>query len=218
MRIRLTLASASPRRRELVKAFDLDIGIKTSEIEEGAPHAGELPEDYVTRLAAAKALQVAGRVKEGFVLGADTTVVLDGEVLGKPRDGAEAASMLRRLRGRVHKVITGIAVVEAKTGRLLSSAKSSDVHLRAYSDEEILAYVASGEPMDKAGAYAAQDEDFRPALKIVGCYTNVVGLPLCDVADLLGALGAGVELRRDWQAPGQCLECPLRATEKVAPR
>ncbi|MCI0440132.1 MAG: Maf family protein, partial [Chloroflexi bacterium] len=129
----LTLASASPRRRELIRALDVDVRVATSNIEEGEPLDGEAPEEYVRRLALAKARQVAKEVKKGVVLGADTTVELDGEALAKPADAAEAVSMLERLRGRPHNVLTGVAVVDARSGRWLSSVKSSGVLMRGYS-------------------------------------------------------------------------------------
>ncbi len=211
----LTLASVSPRRRELIMAFDLDVDFIGPEVDEGGPFAWESPADYVLRLAEAKARCVANGAGTGYVLGADTAVVLDGEVLGKPSDDNEAMRMLERLRGRVHTVMTGVTVLDAGTGINESSVKCTDVTLRDYSDAEIAAYVASGESSDKAGAYAVQDENFRPASDVNGCYTNVVGLPLCDVADLLNRLGVSVRFRSDWRVPEQCLECPIQARREA---
>ena len=118
--------------------------------------------------------------------------------------------MLGALRGREHTVLTGVTVTEAPSGRRLSGHRSTAVRMRACSDEEIAAYVASGRPMDKAGAYAVQDADFRPAEAVSGCYLNVVGLPLCVVADLLGGFGVRAGLRDGWELPPQCGGCSLR--------
>ena len=125
-----------------------------------------------------------------WVVAADTAVVDGDEILGKPADAAEAAAMLRRLRGREHAVLTGVAVVDAATGRLETAVERTAVFMRAFTDDEIAAYVASGDPMDKAGAYAIQNRDFSPVARIAGCYANVVGLPLCTLACMLRALGA----------------------------
>ncbi len=125
-----------------------------------------------------------------WIVGADTAVVDGSDILGKPADAAEAAAMLRRLRGRSHTVMTGVAVLDTATGRLETAVERTTVVMRAYSDAEIAAYVASGDPMDKAGAYAIQNRAFAPVARIEGCYANVVGLPLCTLACLLRALGA----------------------------
>lgn len=209
--VKLILASGSPRRRELIKAFDLDIEVVSPDLAEGEPLIDESPADYVVRLSENKARSVANGTANAYVLGADTTVVLDGEVFGKPSDDAEATQMLQRLRGRTHTVMTGVSVLDTSTGKCESSVKCTDVALRSYSDAEIAAWVESGESSDKAGAYAVQDENFRPASRVSGCYTNAVGLPLCEVVDLMNKLGVNVQLNRDWYAPEQCLECPIRA-------
>ena len=131
-----------------------------------------------------------GRGAMRWVVAADTAVVDGDEILGKPADAAEAAAMLRRLRGREHAVLTGVAVLDAATGRLETAVERTAVFMRAFTDEEIAAYVASGDPMDKAGAYAIQNRGFSPVARIEGCYANVVGLPLCTLACMLRALGA----------------------------
>lgn len=127
-----------------------------------------------------------------MVLAADTVVVLGGEILGKPRDGAVATAMLGALRGRAHRVLTGVAL--AAGGKIVwSSVVKTTVRMRAYSADEVERYVQSGRPLDKAGAYGIQDADFRPVAGIEGCFTNVVGLPLCEVRRALAALGHDFE-------------------------
>ncbi len=212
----LVLASGSPRRREIVKALDMPIRITVSDAVEGPPEPGEAAAEYAKRLSFEKAR--SSRIKdEGcLVLGADTIVVHEGEILGKPADEVEAVQMLERLRGRTHIVITGVTLLDVDTGRHRSATRASDVVMRSYGDEEIRAYVESGEPMDKAGAYAAQDELFKPASEIRGCYLNVVGLPLCDVIDVMADMGVKARLKSGWSPPDSCRECPLRLLPEVA--
>jgi septum formation protein len=143
-------------------------------------------------LALAKARAVAARVERGVVLGADTIVVLDGRPLGKPAGPDEARAMLRRLQGREHEVVTGVAVVDARTGRSDTVSVVSRVRMAAYGEAEIDAYVASGEPLDKAGAYAIQGRGAALVAGLEGSYTNVVGLPLAETARLLAAFGVPV--------------------------
>ena len=209
---RLVLASSSPRRREIIAALDIEVQVSSSEVEEGPARHSESPEEYVVRLSREKALAVARSVGDAVVLAADTSVVIDGAILGKPLDELDATRMLKLLRGREHSVITGITVLQAKSGRAVGTYKRTGVVLRRYSDQELDDYVRSGEPMDKAGAYAVQDPVFRPATRLDGCYLNAVGLPLCEVVTSLKALGVYARIRPDWQAPEQCFECPLAAT------
>lgn len=137
-------------------------------------------------MALAKARAVAREVTEpAFILGADTEVVLDGHLLGKPGDAADAGRMLKALRGRVHEVITGVALVEAPAGREETAAVTTRVKMAGYSDAEIEAYVATGEPLDKAGAYAVQGLGARLVAEVDGCFTNVVGLPVTTTRRLL---------------------------------
>ena len=186
--MRLVLASASPRRRELLTQAGFTFDVYPVHIPED-PHPGEDPIAYVTRLAREKAEAVFIQLssKESalprVVLGADTTVTLDNQILGKPEDAADAARMLRLLSGRTHRVITGVAVVTAKSTEV--AAEVTGVSFLALSDEEIDAYVATGEPMDKAGAYAIQGRAARWIPRVVGCYFNVVGLPLALVSTIL---------------------------------
>jgi septum formation protein len=192
----LVLASASPRRRELLAQAGFTFTVHPAHIPED-PLEGEDPIAYVTRLAREKAqvvfrsLSTEDNAKqesdsepsELVVLGADTTVTLDDEILGKPEDAADAARMLHRLSGRTHRVITGVAVVSAQ--RVEVAAEATAVRFLTLSDQEIDAYVATGEPMDKAGAYAIQGLAARWIPRIEGCYFNVVGLPLALVAAML---------------------------------
>ncbi len=207
---RVVLASASPRRRELIGALDIPVEIMPSSGAEDLPREGEPAEDFAVRVALAKALQVAEKAPGAIVLGADTTVELDGRLLGKPGTSEEAVAMLRALRGRAHQVVTGVVALDASSMRWLSSATCSVVRMRQYTDEEIAAYVASGGPLDKAGAYAVQDPTFRPAQEVRGCYLNVVGLPLCQVVARLGRLGVQARLKANWQVPRECRDCQLR--------
>jgi septum formation protein len=188
----LILASASPRRHELLRALCPAFRVVPSDLDETLA-AGPLP-DAVAALALDKARAVALRQGEGVVLGADTIVVIDGEALGKPADADEARAMLRRLRGREHEVITGVAVVEARSGRLRTIAVVSRVRMAEYGEAEIEAYVATGEPLDKAGAYAIQGLGGTLVAGLEGSYSNVVGLPLGETARLLAAFGVPVSV------------------------
>ena len=184
----LVLASASPRRRELLAEMGLKFQILPSDVPE-EPKPGEPAEEVVRRLSAEKAWAVASNVGQGFVIGADSMVVLEGEVIGKPSDAAEARRMLLRLRGTRHQVATGVTVVDAASGHSLSDFMTSSITLRDLSESEIDDSIASGTPLDKAGAYAVQDLDLRPAQSWDGCYSNIVGLPLCRLGEMLAELG-----------------------------
>jgi septum formation protein len=185
---RLILASGSPRRRELLARLRADFTVTPSDVDETLD-AGPVAEATV-KLALRKAKAVAASLADGVVLGADTLVVIDGDALGKPRDAAEAVGMLRRLRGRWHEVITAIAVVDAGSGREAAEAVVTRVRMADYSDADIDAYVATGEPLDKAGAYAIQERGGALVAGIEGSYTNVVGLPVDETRGLLRRLGA----------------------------
>lgn len=182
----LVLASASPRRRELLTQAGYTFRVHPAHIPED-PLPGEEPIAYVTRLAREKAQavfdQLAGTDSSLAVLGADTTVTLDDQILGKPESNDDAARMLRLLSGRTHRVITGVALVTAKS--VEAAAEVTSVWFRDVSDAEIAAYVATGEPMDKAGAYAIQGRAARWIPRVEGCYFNVVGLPIALVTRLL---------------------------------
>jgi septum formation protein len=185
----LVLASASPRRRELLTQAGFSFQVHPAHIPEDAK-PNEDPIAYVTRLAREKAQTVFGQLSANpeiaanlAVLGADTTVTIDKAILGKPSDPADAARMLRMLAGRTHRVITGVAVVTAQAAEV--AAEVTAVSFLTLSEQEIANYIATGEPMDKAGAYAIQGRAARWIPRIVGDYFNVVGLPLALVSTLL---------------------------------
>lgn len=188
----LILASASPRRRALLSLLGLPFHVVEADVEE-AQLEGERPQGMVMRLSRAKAEAVAaGSQERGIVIACDTIVALDEEVLGKPADPGEATNMLRRLRGREHRVFSGLTVLDMESAQLHTACDETEVHMRFYSDEEIAAYVASGDPLDKAGAYAIQSASFRPVARLEGCYASVIGLPLGRVAQALRAFGLAV--------------------------
>lgn len=185
----LILASNSPRRRTLLALTGWTFRVQPAEIDE-TPAPGEHPADYVRRLAEEKALAGARRAAPGSVIiGSDTTVADGLDVLGKPADPAEAIAMLRRLRARSHRVYTAVAVCRAGDAQPLSAVCAVSVPMRAYTDEEIETYVASGDPLDKAGAYAIQHAGFHPVETLSGCYAAVMGLPLCHLTRLFRQLG-----------------------------
>lgn len=170
----MILASASPRRRELLAALGVTFETRPSDVDE-TPLPGETPLDTQHRITLLKAR--AANADHDIVIAADTTVLLDGEMLNKPADADEARHMLRRLRGRVHEVQSCVVVKQGAQERM--EIASSLVLMRDYTDEEIEAYIATGDPFDKAGAYAAQHPGFHPVAEIRGCPLNVIGLPLC---------------------------------------
>jgi septum formation protein len=183
----LVLASASPRRRRLLALLGVLFEVGAVDVDESV-RADEDAAAVAARLAVAKALAASRRWEGSVVLAADTVVALEGHVLGKPTDPTDALTMLGRLRGRAHDVITGVAV--ARNGSVIfESTTRTVVHMRDYGREDVEQYLASGRPFDKAGAYGIQDEDLQPVARIEGCYPNVVGLPLCEVARGLRTAG-----------------------------
>jgi septum formation protein len=190
----LVLASASPRRRDLLSRLEVPFVTLPAEIAE-RPRPGEAPREMAERLAREKAQAVVaqlGPTPRRVVLGSDTIVVLGEEVLGKPRDPEHAFALLRKLTGRTHLVMTGVAVVETDTGRARSRVVQSRVTLREAEDAELREYVATGESLDKAGAYALQGEGRRFIAGLEGSETNVIGLPLEETREMLA--DAGVEI------------------------
>jgi len=152
--------------------------------------AEEAPKDYVLRLAQVKALAAAENAgRENIIIGADTAVIDGNEILGKPKNKEDAGRMLKQLCGRTHQVFTGVAVYRVYDGKMMTELCITDVPMRLYSDDEIKAYIQTGDPMDKAGAYAIQHPDFRPVESMRGCYASVMGLPMCHVVRALQALG-----------------------------
>jgi MAF protein len=185
---RLVLASSSSRRRQLFSLLEVPFVAAAANVDEEIEE-GESPQEMVCRLSLAKARAVALSYPEGLIVAADTIVVFDGEVLGKPADETEAVVMLRRLRGREHIVFSGVTAYHPASGRAITELAESAVWMRAYADEEVARYAASGDPLDKAGAYAIQHQSFSPVERIGGCYANVMGLPLCHLARALAQLG-----------------------------
>jgi len=150
---------------------------------------GEAPREYVLRLAQAKALAVAEKADPAnIVIGSDTAVIDGNEILGKPINKEDAERMLKQLRGHTHQVYTGVAIHRVSDGKMLTELCITDVPMRPYSDDEITAYVQTGDPMDKAGAYAIQHPDFQPVESMYGCYASVMGLPMCHVIRALQKL------------------------------
>lgn len=180
----LILASGSPRRRELLSLLGVPFVVRSPDIKE-YNHEGEGPRVMARRLAHEKAQAVGGDAQAGLIVAADTFVCLDGRVLGKPSDVDDAARMLGRLRGRPHLVLSGLTVIAARLRWERTVLAETMVWMRDYDDDEIAAYVASGDPLDKAGAYAIQHRGFDPVSRIAGCYANVMGLPLCHLYRLL---------------------------------
>ena len=213
---RLVLASASPRRRELLEALGLEFSVQPADVPED-PNPGETPKEMVERLSWDKALKVAAQLDVGFVVGGDSTVVHMGESLGKPVDDDEARAMLRRLRGTTHHVSTGLTVVNASNGQARTASMTSQITLRDFTDEELEASIASGVPRDKAGAYAVQDRELRPASEWEGCYHNIIGLPTCLLLQLLEELGYGWP--KDWELPDSARcgpGCPNQLSSPVS--
>ena len=185
----LILASASPRRRQLLEQVGLSFAVQVSNVAETVP-PGQSPAELAISLAAAKALAVAGSAGGSVIIGADTIVVYNGEVFGKPTDISQARQMLTALNGKRHQVITGVAVV--KDGETHTDCAVTAVFFRELTDLEINSYLRSGEWVDKAGAYGIQGLGALLVEKIDGCYSNVVGLPLVTLARLLKKAGVQV--------------------------
>lgn len=188
---KLILASSSPRRAELLKQIGLDFEIRAGNVDE-TPLPGLSPPELVRCLAKKKAAAVARQLNDGIVIAADTVVVWQGQVLGKPLDEDEAFAMLSRLQGSVHEVFTGIALAGARSGKSLVGHEQTRVFFRAIGEDEIRRYVAGGEPLDKAGAYGAQGRGAVFIKRLEGCYTNVVGLPLARLSLMLKEFGINV--------------------------
>jgi septum formation protein len=188
--LKLILASTSPRRRELIKLFGLDFQFASVEVDE-SPRVGEPARALVERLSRAKAAPASRANRDAIIIAADTVVELDGEIIGKPKDLRDAERMLTQLRGRDHLVYTGLCAMQGAQQHLHCNTHSAvqvwtqtaqtTVTMRHYADAQIAAYVATGDPLDKAAAYAIQHNGFRPVGKIGGCYANVMGLPLCHL-------------------------------------
>ena len=187
--MKLILASASQRRAEILRSAGIVFSVLSSAVDE-TPIPGEMPQELVRRLAFAKAELVAARaVGPAVVIAADTVVVLEGEILGKPRTSEDARQMLEKLSGRTHTVLTGVALIRLPDVERREFVEATQVHFALIANEEILKYLASGEPFDKAGSYAIQGLAGRFIPRIDGCYFNVVGLPLARLCKELAELG-----------------------------
>ena len=202
----LILASTSPRRRELITLFGLGFKFISADVDE-SPRDGELPAELVWRLSRAKAEIGARDQPAAIIVAADTVVSLDGAILGKPKDAADATRMLKLLRGRAHTVYSGVTIAQGV--RQVTHIAETAVWMRDYSNAEIAAYVATGDPLDKAAAYAIQNGTFRPVARVDGCHANVMGLPLCHLYRALRAFG--VALREPDRACQEHLKtvCPV---------
>jgi MAF protein len=206
----LSLASNSPRRRQLISLGGWMFHVTPVEVDE-TPLADEVPSAYVTRLATAKALAASKTLRpDSVIVAADTTVADGNQILGKPNDATEAVHMLQRLRGHTHQVFTAIAILAYGSKDPIIDVCMTQVPMRDYSNEEIFAYVATGDPFDKAGAYAIQHPRFRPVASMDGCYANVVGLPLCHLTRTLEKNGvvARADVPRNCQRTLQ-YDCPV---------
>jgi nucleoside triphosphate pyrophosphatase len=202
---RLVVASASPRRQALVALLGQRWRAAPADLDEDAYLVGE-PGAAAVNVALAKAGAVAAFADaDEVVLAADTLVVIEGDVLAKPADAPDARRMLARLRGRAHHVLSGVALQAGE--RQWAAVVDTRVLMRAYADDEVMAYIARGEPFDKAGGYAIQDEVFRPVERLEGCYLNVVGLPLCAVVAGLATLGVAANGATPRAGPPPCELC-----------
>ncbi len=190
MNQKIILASASPRRAELMALAGIEFDVAAADICED-PLSGELPEEHVIRLACEKAKAVADRMPGRFFVGSDTVVVLDGRIMGKPADEQEARLMLTLLSGRSHDVISGVAVLDRQNGRMISRAVTTRVNFKQLTEKEIGDYIATGCPMDKAGAYAIQGGAIHFVRTIHGSYSNVIGLPMTELCEMLEQIKDG---------------------------
>lgn len=205
---RLILGSNSPRRRQLLALAGWEFSVSAADADE-SQLPSESPSNYVLRLAETKARAIKADVDQ-LVLAADTTVVDGNDILGKPQNNVEAVEMLKRLRGHTHQVYTGIALLRHRDGLLLKDICITDVPMRDYSDEEIRHYVQTGDPLDKAGAYAIQHPEFHPVAQLDGCYASVMGLPVCHVILLMRRIG--IQPKSDFFASCATLleyQCPV---------
>lgn len=196
---KVILASASPRRAELLKNIFHNVEVSPSRIDESKIKAKK-PEDFVLKAAAAKAKAVAGRKKDAIVIGADTIVVLGKKIIGKPKDKKDAMLILKSLSGRVHRVITGLAVIDTSTGEMLTHHEITKVKMKKLGLKAINDYAATGSPLDKAGGYGIQEIEEAFIEKIEGDFDNVVGLPVAALLKLLRALRPARESQR---SPGR---------------
>ena len=213
--VSLILASQSPRRRQLIGLLGYPFVVTAVPVNESSiTHSNPLLNTQETARLKAHAvvdvLDTVAKAERRIVVAADTTVVIDGRLLGKPTSAAEATTMLQLLRGRSHQVHTGLTVIDLTDGHEIAAVQTSTVTMREYTDAEIAAYVASSDPMDKAGAYAIQHPTFQPVAQLEGCFTGVMGLSLCHLITILQQLGLPVRARATAvTAAHQHYPCPL---------
>ena len=210
------LASKSPRRKILLRNLIDPFIVVNSDVDE-REIPGENPDEFVVRLAKEKALKggagvLTNSLENAFVLGADTIVVDGAEILGKPQGQMDAARILEQLRDKTHQVLSGIALYNLSSREIQTRLVCTEVVMREYTDDEIRDYIASGDPMDKAGAYGIQNRDFNPAPEFFGCFANVMGLPLCHLALLMKEMG----IETDHRVADRCqdsidYQCPIYA-------
>jgi MAF protein len=205
--VRFVLASASPRRRELLALLGLPFDVRPVDIDEDAGRSRD-PQIVTRRLARTKAEAARLIEPEAPIVAADTIVSYAGTLLGKPSDACEARRMLRMLRGQTHDVVTAVVLVPPGRRSILDRQPLTRVTMRDYTDAEIEASIARGDPFDKAGAYAIQDSAFRPVQRYEGCYCNVVGLPLWPLVEMLRKAGLPVDVTAEQLLP-QCAACPF---------
>ncbi|MFQ5434453.1 MAG: Maf family protein [Anaerolineae bacterium] len=218
----LVLASQSLRRRELIKLLGYPVSSVTAVVDEDSIFH-ENPAINVVQTAVLKANAIKSQVeaahpdgRKPIIIAADTTVALDGRQLGKPADETEASAMLRSLRGRTHEVHTGVTIVNLASGEQVKGVHTAVVTMRLFSDEEIAAYVANGDPMDKAGAYAIQHPTFRPVSRLDGCFTGVMGLSVCHLIQSLAKIGVPIRAEKSAVHDAhQQYPCPIFT--KIAP-
>ncbi len=185
--MRVVLASQSPRRRQLIQFLGLEIEAISADVDESLATDPDPAQNAIDT--AILKVQAFADLTDAIIIGSDTNVTIDDQILGKPVDAADARKMLRQLRGRVHQVHTGIVALRTADGTLATTVSSNNVHMRDYSDDEISAYIATGDPFDKAGAYAVQHPEFMPVDDIEGCFASVMGLSICQLAGVLREIG-----------------------------
>lgn len=184
----LVLASSSPRRQQMLRTMGLDFTVAPAEVDE-TPLPGETPQSFASRMAGAKARAVAGSHPDAWVLGADTVVTREGVILGKPRDRAEALAILQHLAGRTHQVLSAICLCSLAQGIERTEVDTTGVTFISAADQLLSAYIATGEPLDKAGAYGIQGRAGAFIRRVEGSYTGIMGLPLFETAELLSRSG-----------------------------
>ena len=209
---KLVVASSSPRRRMLINLLDVNSDFVSPDIYERPPESGEKPSEYCSELAILKSLEVKKNIDpDRLVLGSDTIVVLGDRIMGKPINVDQAIEMLNLLKNTSHFVYTALALTSGIDSRIVTQVTSTKVWMRNYSDKAIDSYIRTGDCMDKAGSYAIQDTEFLPVKKIDGCYMSVVGLPICELIQLLNSTGlvgkVGLKIMSD--DFNNCTYCPL---------